>query len=256
MRHSRLIVVLVGLFLAVGAPGSSTPTLLHAAGTRPAVLVFTRTTGYHHASIPAAVAAVQADGRLDGYAVSVTTDPLVFTPAGLRAYRAVVFLLTTGTVLDTAGERDALEQFVRHGGGWLGVHSASDTEYNWPFYGRLVGAYFKSHPAIQQATVLVRDRQNAATTGLPLRWTRTDEWYDFRSNPGSRVHVLLSLDEHSYKGGTMGASHPIAWCHEDLGGRALYTAMGHTIASYHEPLFLHHLRGALAYVLGRGPACG
>ena len=221
---------------------------------RPSVLVFSRTTGYRHDSIPAAIKAVRDAGRLDGFAVVATENPRVFSDAGLRRFRAVVFLLTTGTVLDPA-QRMALERFILHGGGWLGVHSASDTEYHWPFYGRLVGAYFRHHPAIQRATVDVTDARNLATAQLPRQWTRTDEWYDFRSNPRGHVHVLATVDERTYKGGEMGADHPIAWCHEDLGGRALYTAMGHTIASYNDPLFLVHLRGALDYVLGRGPSC-
>jgi type 1 glutamine amidotransferase len=226
-----------------------------AATPRPAILVFSRTTGYHHMSIPDAIAAVEEDGRLDGYDVVATVDPNAFTAANLAHFRAIVFLLTTGTVLDAA-QKAAMERFIRHGGGWLGVHSASDTEYHWPFYGQLVGAYFKHHPGIQTATVHVLDHTNLATKDLPALWTRTDEWYDFRSNPTGHVHVLATVDERTYKGGEMGADHPIAWCHEDLGGRALYTAMGHTSASYHEPLFLAHLRGALQYVLGHGPACG
>jgi len=137
------------------------PSLAPPPGARPhnaataapvTILVFTRTTGYHHASIPTAVAAVRAIGRRDGFAVVVTENPHAFTDASLRRVRAVAFLLTTGTVLDAA-QRGALEQFVRHGGGWLGVHSAGDTEYAWPFYGRLVGAYFRHHPAIQAAPV-------------------------------------------------------------------------------------------------------
>jgi type 1 glutamine amidotransferase len=255
MRRVRLVACVV----VVALPLIVLTHLLNNARTqaagRPAVLVFTRTTGYRHASIPAAIQAVQADGRLDGYLVVATEDPRLFTAAELSKFRAVVFLLTTGTVLDSA-EQAALEQFVRHGGGWLGVHSAADTEYNQPFYGQLVGAYFRHHPAIQTATVHVIDHHNLATAALPTLWTRTDEWYDFRTNPSRRVHVLATVDERTYKGGEMGSDHPIAWCHEDLGGRALYTALGHTIAAYHEPLFLAHLRGALQYVIGRGPACG
>jgi len=220
----------------------------------PLLLVFTRTTGYRHASIPTAVAAVRAIGRRDNFTVVATEDPRAFTDVPLRRFRAVAFLLTTGTVFN-ASQRGALERFIRHGGGWLGVHSASDTAYAWPFYGRLVGAYFHRHPAIQVATVDVADRRNPATASLPVVWRRVEEWYDFRSNPRSRVHVLATVDERSYRGGGMGPDHPIMWCHEDLGGRAFYTAMGHTVAAYHEPLFLAHLRGALDYVLGRGPAC-
>jgi len=221
---------------------------------QPAILVFTRTTGYRHASIPAAVAAIRAIGRDDGFNVVATEDSRTFADTPLRRFRAVAFVLTTGSVLDVA-QRGALERFIRGGGGWLGVHSASDTEYAWPFYGRLVGAYSRRHPAIQAATVDVVDRRNPATAPLPALWRRVDEWYDFRSDPRGRVHILATVDERSYRGGGMGADHPIAWCHEDLGERALYTAMGHTIAAYHESLFLAHLRGALGYVLGRGPAC-
>jgi type 1 glutamine amidotransferase len=221
---------------------------------QPALLVFTRTTGYRHASIPAAIAAIRTIGRDDGFTVLATEDARVFGDTSLRRFRAVAFVLTTGTVLDQA-QQAALERFVRRGGGWLGVHSASDTEYDWPFYGRLVGAYFRRHPAVQAATVHVVDRSNLATAPLPATWRRVDEWYDFRQDPRGHVHVLATVDEDSYQGGGMGHDHPIVWCHEDLGDRALYTAMGHTIASYHDPLFLLHLRGALTYVLGRGPAC-
>jgi len=242
------IMVLALMLIHSGRPTNA------ATATPPTILIFTRTTGYRHASIPAAVAAVRAIGHRDGFAVVATEDPRAFTDAALHRFRAVAFLLTTGTVLD-AGQRGALERFVRHGGGWLGVHSASDTEYSWPFYGRLVGAYFRRHPVIQPATVDVSDRRNPATAPLPAVWRRVDEWYDFRSDPRGHVHVLATVDERTYRGGGMGADHPIAWCHEDLGDRAFYTAMGHTIAAYHEPLFLAHLRGALDYVLGRGPAC-
>ncbi len=235
-------------------PGMRPFSVAAMAAAPPIILVFTRTTGYRHASIPAAVATVRALGRRDGFAVVATEDPRAFTDAVLHRFRAVAFLFTTGTVLN-AGQRGALERFVRHGGGWLGVHSASDTAYTWPFYGRLVGAYFRRHPAIQPATVDVIDRRNPATAPLPAVWWRVDEWYDFRSNPRGRVHVLATVDERSYRGGGMGVDHPIAWCHENLGGRTFYTAMGHTIAAYHEPLFLAHLRGALDYVLGRGLAC-
>jgi len=247
---SVAVAVLLALNPLLRPPDSSTAP----PAAPPLLLVFTRTTGYRHASIPTAVVAVRAIGRRDNFTVVATEDPRAFADAPLRRFRAVAFLLTTGTVLN-ASQRGTLERFVRHGGGWLGVHSASDTAYTWPFYGRLVGAYFRRHPAIQPATVDVTDRRNPATAPLPVVWRRVDEWYDFRSNPRSRVHVLATVDERSYSGGGMGPDHPIMWCHEDLGGRAFYTAMGHTIAAYHEPLFLAHLRGALDYVLGRGPAC-
>jgi hypothetical protein len=126
------------------------------------------------------------------------------------------------------------------------VHSASDTEYDWSWYGGLVGAYFRDHPAIQQAVVNVAEPRN----GLPAQWTRTDEWYNFRPNPRSSVHVLATLDESTYQGGTMGADHPIAWWHDYDGGRAWYTAGGHTIESWSEPLFLAHVLSGIEYAIG------
>jgi type 1 glutamine amidotransferase len=210
------------------------------------VLAFTRTTGFRHDSIPDALAALRRIGAENGFAVDATEDPAAFRDANLAAYRAVVFLLTTGDVLDEEGQ-SAVERFVASGGGWVGVHSASDTEYDWPFYRRLLGEYFAGHPAIQSATVRVEDRAHPATAALPEIWPRTDEWYNFRASPRSEVHVLATLDEGTYSGGSMGADHPIAWCHEVAGGRAIYTAGGHTRESYTEPLFVAHLAGAVRW---------
>jgi len=213
--------------------------------------VFTKTAGFRHDSIPAAIAAVRQIGVANGFGVDQTEDAGVFTDANLVRYRAVMFLLTTGDVLDDAGQA-AFEAWVNAGGGWLGVHSAADTEYDWPYYGALVGAYFKAHPAVQQATVRIEAPDTPATAGLPSPWVRTDEWYDFRTNPRPDVTVLATVDESTYTGGTMGADHPIAWTHlTPGGGRAVYTAMGHTIASYADPLFRAHLAGAIRWVAGR-----
>ncbi len=213
------------------------------------LLVFTRTTGFRHESIPDAIAAVRRIGDESGINVDATEDPSAFTDENLASYRAVVFLLTTGDVLG-GNEQAAFERYVRAGGGWVGVHSASDTEYDWAFYGELVGAYFAGHPAVQPAAVNVNDRVHPATAALPEIWSRTDEWYDFRSNPRPRVHVLATLDERTYSGGSMGADHPIAWCREVVGGRSFYTAGGHTRESYGEPLFIAHLAGGIRWAAG------
>lgn len=175
------------------------------------VLVFSKTAGFRHDSIPDGVTAVRELGETGGFRVDATEDAGAFTPANLRRYDAVVFLSTTGDVLD-AGQQAAFEDYIRHGGGYVGIHAAADTEYDWAFYGGLVGAWFQSHPAIQSATVDVEDRAHPATSGLDRAWNRTDEWYNYRSNPRERVHVLASLDESSYTGGTMNGDHPIAWC--------------------------------------------
>ena len=166
------------------------------------VLAFTKTTAYRHDSIPDAVAALRALGAEHGFAVDHTEDAAVFGDAPLASYRAVAFVLTTGEILDDE-QQAAFERFIRAGGGYVGVHSACDTEYAWPWYGRLVGAYFKHHPEIQAATVLVEDRTHPSTAGLPERWERTDEWYDFqiesaRSGDGAgspgRVNVQRRRD--------------------------------------------------------------
>ena len=181
--------------------------------------------------------------------VEATEDPAVFTAANLARFRVVIFLNTTGDVLDAA-QQVAMEQFIAAGGGFAGVHSAADTEYGWPWYGGLVGAYFQSHPPIQTATLNVVDAAHPATSTLPLQFTRTDEWYDFQSVPAAAVRILLTVDEGTYTGATMGAPHPISWSHTYAGGRAWYTAMGHTIESYTESLFVQHLTGGILWAAG------
>ena len=219
------------------------------------VLVFSKTTGFRHASIPSGIAAIQQLGAKNGFSVTATEDSNMFTAANLAKYKAIIFLSTTGDILD-ADQKAAFESYIHQGGGFAGVHAATDTEYKWPFYGKLVGAYFLSHPKIQTATVHVTDPNHPSTAALPATFSRTDEWYNFRVNPRPVVHVLAVVDEKSYTGGTMG-DHPVAWCHEFEGGRAWYTAMGHTNESYAEPLFLDHLLGGIQSAAGVVPAnCG
>lgn len=214
-----------------------------------AVLVFSKTAGYRHDSIPAGIDAIRALGAQHGFTVDATEDENAFTDANLARYREVVFLSTTGEVLGADG-RAAFERFIHDGGGFAGIHAASDSGYEWPWYGGLVGAYFQRHPAIQPAILQVVDASYPSTRGLPVRWKRIDEWYDFRAEPDPAITVLLRIDEASYAGGRMGARHPMAWQHDYDGGRAWYTALGHTIASYSEPLFLEHLRGGILWAAG------
>jgi type 1 glutamine amidotransferase len=218
-------------------------------GRRGRVLVFTKTAGFRHDSIPDAIAAVRAIGEADGFAVDATEDAARFGDAALAPYDAVVFLSTTGDVLD-ASQQDALQRFVRAGGGFAGIHAAADTEHGWPWYLALLGAEFRSHPAIQSALLRVEDAAHASTRGLPAAWRRTDEWYDFVESARGPAHVLLTLDETSYEGGGMGADHPAAWCRWFEGGRSWYTALGHTRESWSEPLFLEHVRGGIRFAAG------
>jgi type 1 glutamine amidotransferase len=218
------------------------------------VLVFSKTTGFRHDSIPQGIAAIEALGTEHGFAVDRTEDATRFSDAVLARYKVVVFLSTTGDVLDT-GEKAAFERYIRSGGGFVGIHSASDTEYGWPWYGRLVGTWFASHPQIQRATVHIANPDHPSMKGLPALWERTDEWYNFRNNPRGAVQVLATLDEATYSGGAMGADHPIVWCQEIDAGRSWYTAMGHTEASYAEPLFRLHLLGGIESAAGIAGDC-
>ncbi|GIE78528.1 hypothetical protein Aph02nite_44780 [Actinoplanes philippinensis] len=255
-----LIVTVLSGAPATAAPAGPQPAAARAAaGAEPySVLVFSKTAAFRHDAIPAGIAAIKQLGADNGFTVDATEDGAAFTDANLAKYRAVVWLSTTGDVLDP-DQQAAFERYIKAGGGYAGVHAASDTEYNWPWYGELVGAYFASHPANQQATVKVEDHAHPSTAGLPERWSRFDEWYNFRSNPRSDVHVLASLDETSYTpgAGAMGADHPTAWCQDYDGGRAWYTGGGHTIESYTDPAFLAHLLGGIQTAAGQLDAdCG
>lgn len=214
------------------------------------VLLFSEARGFAHDSIPNALAALEELAA----SVDIQTDRAadsagVFVDENLANYDAVYWVLTSGDVLNE-DEQAAFERYIQGGGGYAGIHAASDTEYDWPWYGQLVGAYFARHPAIQTATQNVEDGSHVSTSHLTETWTRTDEWYDFQSNPRGRVNVLLTLDEDSYSGGGMGADHPSAWFHDFDGGRSWYTGGGHTQESYAEPDFREHLLGGMTYAAG------
>ncbi|MBA3342173.1 MAG: ThuA domain-containing protein, partial [Gemmatimonadaceae bacterium] len=217
------------------------------------VLVFSKTAGFRHSSIGVGVAAIRKLGQENGFSVDATEDAGKFTSKNLARYRAVVFLNTTGDVLDAA-QQDDFERYIQAGGGYVGIHSAADTEYDWPWYGRLAGAWFNGHPNnpnVRKGTFRVLDKNHPSTDGLPDRWDREDEFYNFKSIDPS-IRVLVDIDEKSYEGGTNGDNHPMSWYHDFDGGRAFYTNMGHTEATFSEPLFLRHLLGGLRYAIGTG----
>ena len=250
-RTPRPVLAVAAAALAVAA---STVLATPAAADDPFdVLVLSKTSGFRHDSIAAGVQAVTELGRAHGFSVTATEDGGAFTTANLAQYEAVAFLNTTGDVLDGA-QQAAFESYIRAGGGFVGIHSAADTEYDWPFYGELVGAYFASHPAVQGADVHVEDRAHPGTAHLPQTWTRVDEWYDYRADPRPSVRVLAALDESTYSGGRMGDDHPITWCQEHEGGRSFYTGGGHTAAAYAEPDFRAHLLGGIRYAAGQSNA--
>jgi type 1 glutamine amidotransferase len=213
------------------------------------VLVYTRTTGYRHDSIPDAVAAVRALGAAHGFDTDVTEDPGAFE-SPLDAYAAVVFLSTSGEVLTEPG-RAGLMAYMRDGGGFAGVHAAACTEDDWPYYGELLGARFARHPDLQPGRAVVEDRGHPATGHLPAVWEFTDEWYDFQASPRGSVRVLASADESSYEGGGMGEDHPLVWCREQGAGRVFYTALGHAREAYEDPAFRAHLLGGIRWAARR-----
>lgn len=216
------------------------------------ILVFTRTMGWRHDSIPVAIETLRQLGGEAGLLVEHSEDPTQFDARTLARYRAVVFANTTLDVLD-APQQQAFERFVAAGGGYVGIHSAADTEYDWPWYGELVGAWFESHPPGLQASPVHFEADHA----LPGSegWQVRDELYNYRRNPRLRVDVIASVDESAYAGGKMGADHPIAWCHQRLGGRAWYTGLGHDIPLYADARFRAHLLRGLRYATSQSDDC-
>lgn len=255
--------VLAGVVAASVAVPLSTLAFVEPAAAHPGhgdtepfdVLVFSKTAGFRHGSIPSGIAAIQQLGADHGFTVDSTEDAADFTEENLAQYEAVVWLSTTGDVLN-AEQQAAFEGYVQAGGGYAGIHAASDTEYDWDWYGDLVGAYFLGHPQNQDAEVKIEDPAHPSTAGLPPVIERYDEWYNFRSNPRDNTHVLASLDETTYDagGGAMGAEHPISWCQDYDGGRSWYTGMGHTNESFAEPEFLDHILGGIRTAAGVLPA--
>lgn len=220
----------------------------HKKNRRPRILVFTKTAGFHHSSIPAGVQAIEKLGAANEFDVDTTSNADFFQEDTLKKYDALVFLNTTGNLLE-GNQETALERFIQAGGGYMGIHAASDAEYDWGWYGRMVGAYFDSHPQQQQATLIVKDKQHPSTSHLPDKWTRTDEWYNFKKI-SKDIHVLMTIDEKTYQGGKNGDDHPMAWYHEYDGGRVFYTELGHTEESYSDSVYLQHILGGIQYAIG------
>jgi type 1 glutamine amidotransferase len=214
------------------------------------ILVFSKTKGYRHESIAAGKLALIKLGKDNHFKVDTTEDAAVFTKENLMNYDAVIFLSTTGDVLN-ADQQNEFAHFIQNGKGFVGIHAAADTEYDWPWYGKLVGAYFKSHPKQQNVKVL---RQPIKKGWLKLKapepWERFDELYNYKEISVD-IHVLFKLDESSYHGGENNGDHPIIWFHDFDGGRSFYTGFGHTKESYSDPIFLDQMVTALKYATGR-----
>lgn len=243
MHLSRLfLLVLASVIMTSYAPPKKTKK----------VLVFSKTAGFRHKeAINAGKKEIPLLGAKNNFSVDTTESADAFTAENLKQYSAVIFLCTTGNVLNEQ-QQQAFEQFIRNGGGYMGLHSAADTEYDWPWFGALNGAYFKNHPRQQEAIFNVVDGSHIATAHLPKVWKRFDELYNFKWI-GTDLKVLITIDENSYTGGGNGEDHPMAWYHEFDGGRAFYTALGHDNKSFEDPLYLQHVLGGIQYVMGADP---
>jgi type 1 glutamine amidotransferase len=214
------------------------------------VLMLTATTGFRHDSIAAARGVMANLSASSGdFSVTATEDLSALSPSALMAYDVLMFALTSGELPLSIDQRAAMLKFVASGGGFIGVHSASDTLYEWPEYGELVGAYVKEHPWTQQATVIVEDPSHPATAGLPDRFSILEEFYTFRENPRPRVQVLVRLDAESV--GAAG-DYPLAWSHSYGSGRAYYNALGHFSETWRDPRFQRQLAGAIRWAARRG----
>jgi len=215
----------------------------------PRILVFSKTKGFRHASIEAGKTAIQKLGLAHHFLVDTTENAELFTEGNLKKYAAVLFLSTTGDILNDA-QQAAFENYIQAGGGYVGVHAATDTEYGWPWYGKLAGAYFLSHPQQQTARFVIKDKNHLSTKFMTDSvWMHRDELYNFKDiNPD--IKVLITIDESSYKGGKNGNFHPFSWYHSYDGGRSFYTAMGHTDESWVDDMLLKHLYGGIEYAIG------
>lgn len=216
----------------------------------PRLLVFWKTDVAFHESIPDAIKAIREMARTNGVLVDDTSDAHVIENLALNRYRAMIFLSTQGDIF-SLNQKAAFQRYIKSGGGFVGIHSAADTELDWPWYTKLVGTqYGGSHSEIVRAAVHREQNTHTSTKGLPIGWDWTDEWYNFSPNP--RVNgatVLLTIDENSYEGGNMGGDHPIAWYHQYDGGRVWYTAGGANKAVWSERFFREHLWGGIEYVI-------
>ncbi|MFG6685427.1 ThuA domain-containing protein [Mariniflexile sp. HNIBRBA6329] len=237
------ILIVFVVFLTLSCKSTNTPV------SPEKVLVFTKTSGFRHQSIETGVKTMEALSKQNNFEITHTEDATLFTQKNLKQYQLVIFLNTTGDILN-AEEEKAFETFIKNGGSFMGIHSATDTEFDWAWYGKLVGAYFLNHPKQSSATITRINSTHPSTKHLQEKWVHFDEWYNFKSI-NQDINVLLNLDESTYEGGKNGAFHPIAWYHEFDGGRSFYTGLGHTNESYAEPEFKQHLLGGILYCLKR-----
>jgi type 1 glutamine amidotransferase len=252
MKYTSSVIFSFLLLAACFIISCSKPKSNASAKVRPEkrVLIFTKTApdSYRHASIGPAKIAVKKLCEDNGFIADTTENSAYFTDEKLKQYSALVFISSNKDVF-TPEQKEAFQRYIRAGGGFVGVHAATGTEREWPWYGKLVGAVFVWHPPIQTGTIEVTDQTHPSTRHLPKRWQRYDEWYFYRDiNPD--IKVLATLDTTTFKSERHTANYPFAWYHEFEGGRSFYTAGGHSPEDYADPAFMKHILGGIQYAIG------
>lgn len=241
-----LIILLAPTFLSIGA---------FAQQKQFKALLVTTTKGWHHESLHAGVLAIQQLGVKNFFDVTLWENPNGFNDKYLEQFQVVIFLNTTGDIFDTAQQK-VMERFIKSGKGFVGIHSASDTEYDWDWYTKMVGRMFHIHPAVQTAKLKVIDAKFPGLQDFAEGKLWTDEWYDFTPEKISGLNYILAVDEATYnpkvnwgakKSDGMGAMHPIAWYHNYDGGRAFYTALGHIPVIFSDQAFLNHVYAGILW---------
>jgi type 1 glutamine amidotransferase len=216
-------------------------------------LLFTKTAGFHHESINEGVDAIRKLGERHFFTVEWQENASVFNEKKLSEFQVVIFLNTTGDILNDEQQK-AFEKFIQSGKGFVGIHAAADTEYDWAWYTQMVGRMFKIHPTIQTAVLRVQDAKFPGMERLPAAWYWTDEWYQYGEEKTKGMNYILTVDEKTYnpnvkwgdnEGKGMGDFHPIAWYHNYDGGRSFYSGLGHMPLIYSDPVFLDHLYGGI-----------
>ena len=242
MKNIRLFITLLFICSITGFTVSAQQKQFKA-------LLVTTTRGWHHESLHYGVLAIKDLAVRNFFDVVLWEDPKGFTDKFLEQFQVVIFLNTTGDIFDSAQQK-VMERFIQSGKGFVGIHSASDTEYDWEWYTKLVGRMFYIHPAVQTAKLKIIDTSFPGLQGFANDKLWTEEWYQFGPEKISGLNYILSVDESSYnpkvqwgdkKGEGMGQLHPVSWYHNFDGGRAFYTALGHLPTNFSDPAFLNHL---------------